>query len=279
MEKKVWARGYVLLLMALMAFSGAVRAASETNLIRVTADPWCPYNCNADDARQGFMIEIARAALALSGYALEYQTVNWARAKKMVLSGEVEAIVGMSRTPENISAYVFPKFPLGKSRICFFKLNDNDWQYQSPESLNDKTVGWINDFGVGADGTLNEWRKKNWETKNISILSGDNVHERLMKMLSAGRIDTFVEDQSVISYSLKKIGFDQSISNAGCIKHIDWVYLAFSKEFAEADEWAKAVENGVNVLAANGKLDAILASYGLTRDSWLTENWQEVKFE
>ena len=89
----------------LICMSGETSQRSLT----IVADPWCPFNCKPDHVQQGFMIDIAREALALSGYTLNYQITNWARAKLMVQRGEAEGIVGMARSSRTEPLYLFPE--------------------------------------------------------------------------------------------------------------------------------------------------------------------------
>lgn len=240
------------------------------NTIKVAADPWCPYNCDSTAEHQGIMVDVARAALALSGHRLDYSIINWARAKAMVKVGDLDGIVGMSLSPDSQALYVFPQTPLGLSQLCFFKRAEDNWTYGSVPSLQDKYVGWINDFGVGGDIDLDQWVKDKKGDSHLVLFAGNEVHKRLISTLLAKRIDTFIEDRNVIAYQLKQKDIADKVKIAGCLESFDQVHLAFSPKVNGAKQWAIDLDAGVKELQRTGELAKILDYYGLTPETWLS---------
>lgn len=244
-----------------------VDAVKPLNIIRVAADPWCPYNCEPGYAQQGLMIDIARAALKRSGYVLNYQIINWARAKQLVVKGELDGIVGMSREGKTETLYHFSKTPLGWSQTCFFKRTDDPWAYQSTQSLEGKVMGWINDYGF-TNLEIDQWVKARKGTPEIATVSGEKVHHSLFQMLLAKRIDTFAEDLYVVQHKLRKDNLAEAISVAGCAPEKDEVHIAFSLKSPHKDAWASALDEGVKQLRESGELARILGHYNLSLEQW-----------
>lgn len=240
---------------------------THSKVIRVAADPWCPYNCDPGQEQQGLMIDIARAALKLSGFILDYQIINWARAKKMVIHGQLDGIVGMSREGKTETLYHFSKTPLGWSQTCFFKRADDPWTYQTTQSLDGKVMGWINDYGF-TNPEIDQWVKANRNTPAISTVAGDKVHDRLFTMLLAKRIDTFAEDLYVIQHQLRQNPAGETITVAGCAPEKDEVHIAFTMASEDRHAWSKALDDGVKRLRDNGELARILGHYNLSLDQW-----------
>lgn len=176
------------------------------------------------------MIDIAREALALSGYTLNYQITNWARAKLMVQRGEAEGIVGMARSSRTEPLYLFPETPLGESQLCFYRKVGSTWHYSDTGSLQDRHFGWINDYGFGNLPGMDDWIKAHLHTDQVLAVSGENTHQRLFSLLLIGRIDTFAEDRNVITYALHREQLSDQIEVAGCASAVDSVYLAFDKQ-------------------------------------------------
>lgn len=269
----------VLLALAILACSGCTQEESShqndveapftksPDTIQVAADPWCPYNCEPGHAHQGLMIDIAKAALKRSGYTLNYQIINWARAKKMVENGQLDGIVGMSREAVTETRYHFSNTPLGWSQICFFKRADDDWTYQSTASLEDKTMGWINDYGF-TNQAIDQWVKARRNTSAISTVAGVEVHHSLFQMLLAKRIDTFAEDFYVVQHELKQDALSDAISVAGCAPEKDEVHIAFSLLSPHKEKWAEALDRGVQEIRTNGVLERILQHYNLSLSQW-----------
>lgn len=242
-------------------------AAADSLRIRVGADPWCPYNCIPGTERPGVMIELAREALALSGYVLEYQTVNWARAKIMVQSGELDGIVGMAYTAKSKELYFFPGRPLGESQICLFKRQLDDWHYRGIASLDSKVFGWINDYGFSTD-PLDAWVKEHKNTPQVLTVAGKDTHMRLFKLLQLKRIDVFAEDRAVIAYELYQSGLQNEIVQAGCIEQIEDIYIAFSLASEHKEKWAEALDSGLDKLNQSGRYLEIIQKYGLSSENW-----------
>ena len=70
---------------------------------------------------QGLMDDVAREALALSNFKLNFKVINWARAKEMVKSGLLDSIIGMSKDHTTPKQYYFSNTQLGESQPSFFK--------------------------------------------------------------------------------------------------------------------------------------------------------------
>ncbi|GAB1623039.1 hypothetical protein AAOGI_30890 [Agarivorans albus] len=214
------------------------------------------------------MVDIAREALALSGFELNYQTLNWARAKQITQTGELDGIVGMSSSINSQRLYYFPKTPLAQSQICFYRRADDNWQYQSIESLAKVKFGWINNY-LFASAPLDSWVEEHIDTRQLVNITGKNAHRRLLRLLEIKRIDTFAEDRNVVAYAIKQQGLENEIKIAGCLPQVDKVYLAFSLQAEQKEVWAKALDRGIIQLQQMGKLQPILSRYGLTTEAWL----------
>ena len=250
-----------------LVFCATIKAAPK--IISVGADPWCPYNCAPNNEHQGLMVDIAREALAISGYQLKYEIINWARAKKLVRAGKLDGIIGMSRTEKSDQLYHFSNTPLGHSQICLYRNADEEWLYQSTASLKKRTFGWINDYGFSS-APLDKWVKDHKKTNQVVNVAGKDAHHRLFKLMKLKRINTFAEDRNVIAFELKKSGLENTIKIAGCLKSVDKVHLAFTLKSDQKQAWVKALDSGVDQLYKNGQLDKILSFYGLSKETWMS---------
>jgi ABC-type amino acid transport substrate-binding protein len=172
---------------------------------------------------------------------------------------------------EQSTPYQFPKTALGVSETCFFRRVSDQWEYKSPQSLASQTMGWINDYLFGDNTGLNDWVTAHKGTSQLLTVSGTVTHPRLFKLLLTQRISTFAEDRYVISYKLKKLGLQDKIAVAGCTGPIDKVCVAFSQKTGRGEMLAKALDDGVEKLRRNGRLAAILKTYGLNEDSWVPQ--------
>ena len=259
------------LLLTFALLAAAPAQADDNRKVVIGADPWCPFICPDNKQHQGLMVDVAREALAATGYDLEYRNINWARAKKMTRSGALDGLVGTANLGPEKSPYDFPETALGVAETCFYRKAENDWTYSSPASLNDQFMGWINDYGFDPSSGLNEWIERHRGTSRVLIVSGTSTHPRLFKLLLGNRISTFAEDRYVTSYKLKDLGLLGKIEVAGCTTPKEKVYVAFSQKTGRGKALAKALDEGVRILRENGRLKKILAYYGLTPETWMSE--------
>jgi polar amino acid transport system substrate-binding protein len=237
-------------------------ASADSKVINIGSDPWCPFVCDIEPNHQGLIVDIAREALALSGFKLNFKLINWARAKQHVKVGTLDGIIGMTYNKKTASQYFFSKTQLAESQTCFYKRKNDEWQYQSLASLGNRTFGWINNYGYSNE-LLDNWIKLNKKTDKILTVAGLDTYPRLFKLLSLERIDTFAEDRNVIAYELKKAGLDRTVKVAGCLPSIDSIHLAFSLKAEQKKVWANALDIGVQGLKKSGRFYEILAIYGL----------------
>lgn len=71
-------------------FSFTIEITNADN-IEIQADEWCPYTCQPNSDREGYLIDIARTIFEPIGHKITYVTTPWNRAlnqaKNMKTSG------------------------------------------------------------------------------------------------------------------------------------------------------------------------------------------------
>lgn len=235
------------------------RAEAEKRILLV-ADPWCPHNCKAGDAQEGYMVEIAREAMAEAGYTLDYRNYSWARALRMTRQGDFHAVVGALRT--DAPDFIFPDVAQGRASIALFTHPDNDWAYNGIDSLKNQTLLAINGYSYTAE--LDKYIEKNRENRErIWILSGADPMQRALSLLEQDRTDIFAEDDYVVSWAVRNDPELDRPRRAGLIKEAQ-SYIAFSPALDSSTELARLLSEGTQKLIENGRVDAIMESYGLT---------------
>src|SRR5690349_12435671 len=79
--------------------------------IKLTSDLWCPYACEPNSDKPGFMVEIAKEVFSSKGHTVKYELLNWARAIKATRIGRFDGIVGASRS--DVQDFEIPKMAAG----------------------------------------------------------------------------------------------------------------------------------------------------------------------
>ncbi len=246
----------------LMTFSWRLEAQVRDKVIKMRSDEWCPYACDPKSDRPGFMVEIAREVFSKKGFKIDYDVMNWARVVSDVKTGAYDAVVGASRA--DVKGFVIPQVPTGILTNYYWAPKNSKWTYKDVSSLDNVTVGIINDYSYGDE--VDDLVKK--RHKSIKEVSGQDPLFRLIQMTETGRVVAFVENPVVLEYNMKKLGKDNSIFKivSKNLANDPDLFIAFSPANPKSREYAKILDDGVLEMKKNGKLKEILERYGLS--SW-----------
>ena len=127
-----------LALVVLLAVTSVQAVEKERKSLVIAGDYWCPYNCNPESERQGFLVELARRALYIYGIDVEYRMMPWSQALEEVGSGKVDGIVGLSNPKGKKLAST--ELPLDYSLSVAFTRVDTDWTYDGISSLRGRKI-------------------------------------------------------------------------------------------------------------------------------------------
>ena len=231
-------------------------AWSRTLLL--VADPWCPYNCTAGSQREGYMIDIARAAFAYEGYTVEYREMPWNRALLEVEEGRHDGAVGAFI--EDAPHLIFPKTNLGYSSQSFLTRQDSDWKFKGLESLEKTHLGYIQGYSYGKE--MDDYLETT-SPERVTALHGVKALEQAFGMLVAGRVDAIIDDTYVLLTQMEKMKLQPLVRFAGVASVANPVYIAFSIDENGGQELADAFDRGMKKLRDENGVAPILAKYGL----------------
>ena len=247
------ARGCMLVL---LAWAGLARA--ETLVI--AGDIWCPVNCQPGSERPGIFVELAREIFTEAGIEVQYKALNWARTLQMVRRGELNAAVGAG--VEDAPDFLFGATPVASSRSCFFTLPDSTWRFNGTASLAGQRLGVINDYSYGDE--LNTYiALHHGDSERIQIAAGDTALALNIGKLTHGRVDVVLENAWVMQAMLASQGRAGDLREAGCRAPDVPIYLAFSPVLESSPRYVAIFEQGLQRYRANGRLQALLAAYGV----------------
>lgn len=245
-----------LILSTLMSFLSPVVMAETISL---RADLWCPYTCDPNSDRPGFMIEIAREIFEPAGMKIDYQNLNWARAITEAREGKVSGIVGAAHA--DAPDFIFPKMYSALNSNFIWAHKKSIFNYKNVSSLEGKKVGVINSYSYG------EEIDKYVLEKNPSyiVVSGEDALLKMVKMTEAGRLNAFVENPFVLNFLLKDYPHlqNQFVPVSKNVVLDQKLFIAFSPKKAESSKLAEMMTKGMGQLRKSGKLKKILDKYGL----------------
>lgn len=234
--------------------------------IIIAGDNWCPINCVEGSDKEGYMIDIAREAFALSGHDVNYIEIPWTRAVGMARKGEIDAVVGAFRG--DAPDFIFPQQPLLKiSPSSLFATSDN-WQYSGLPSMNKVILGTIKGYDYGSELNMYINSLVATDSDKIVQLYGNNAVERNIQFLLKNRIDVFVESEPVFWYQVNRLKIEQKVQKVGEVSPAEPCFIAFSPNRDNSSLLAKQLDKGLKQLLANGRVGSIANKYGLPASSY-----------
>lgn len=229
--------------------------ASET--ISFRSDYWCPYICNPNSDKPGYMVEVLRKVFEPQGYKLDIQLQSWVKAIAATRTNESNALMGAS--PIDGPDFIFPKQPLGLMRNAFFVRRDSKWSYQGAASLAGQKIGVINSYtyGEGIDPLIKQ------KHTSFYVVSGKQPLESVVRMAHTGRLDAFVESPDILPHTTAQTKkYLRHFRFAGWVEIAEpELYVLFSPKNPKSKVYAQILDEGITKLRASGELKRILDRY------------------
>ena len=246
-----------------IALAAAFCASSErasADVIELRADPWCPYNCEPGSDRPGFMVEIAREALAMFGHEINYETLNWARSLRKAETGEIAGVIGA--IPEEAPSLIYGA-PIAPYVDAVAVQRGTMLDVMSAEGIEGLRVGAIN--GYEYYGAMRDYIDAHRDDRTlVQFMSGDNALEKNLRKLAAGRLDLVAEVRSVLEYTIAELGMDAQFEIVDT-SDVEEVYIAFSPANDRGTTYSRQLSEGLERLRASGRLEAIMGKYTTSR--------------
>lgn len=252
---------------SVLALAGTSPAAwSQDEALRIVAPAhWCPLSCEAGRGRDGFSVDISRAALAREGVRIEYANLPYKRALVEVRTGaSADAVLPAMR--DEAPDFVFAAEPAAILQYCFFVEKDNPWNFNGIESL--QGISFVASAGYRY-GEAMDAHIASYHGVKVSLLTGELLPDRMIRMVLAKRVDAMLDDVSLVGHALGAIQDRDGLRQAGCISETFPSFLAISPARPDAAELARKYDRGLQALRESGELRSILMRYGV-------RDWDEV---
>lgn len=244
-----------MLLAAAAAVFVAPSATAAEAITVVAPDFWCPFSCKAGAAQEGFTIDILRAIFVPLGRPVRYHNLNYARALVAVRAGRYTATSPTYK--DEAPDFIFPSTPISRNRYCFYTTPDSHWQYKHAASLAGQRVGIVQGYAYGKE--IDQAVAQGLAAFEVNY--GEDLSYRLARKLMLGRLDSFVEDENLINYTMARHA-DVRLRQAGCAP-VSYSYFALSPALAESRTLAREFDEGIARLHESGQLERLLKPYGL----------------
>ncbi len=230
------------------------QAKSET--IILTADKWCPFNCEPGSNKQGYMIEVAKTVFERKGHNIDYQVHPWIKSIESVRNARATALVATTKL--DAPDLIYPEKSMGSNKDCFYVRTQDKWEYNTLSDLKDRKIGIAEAYAYNP--LLSTYFSEN--SKQTTIASGSDPLKLNLERLDNKTIDTLVENPFVFNYITAQEKIRDKYEEAGCTDDND-LYIAFSPKNPRSKEFAKMLSDGIEELRKDGTLDKIISKYAL----------------
>lgn len=224
--------------------------------IILTADKWCPFNCEQNSPKMGYMIEVAKIIFERHGHNIDYQINPWIKSIENVRKGKATGLVATTKL--DAPDLIYPAKSMGNNKDCFYVRAKDKWEYNSVDDLKGRTIGIVQAYAYSPE--LISYFNEN--PKQTSMATGTDPLSINIKRLNDKTIDTIVENPFVFNYITSLNNTRDKYEEAGCTDDQD-LYIGFSPKNPRSKEFAKILTEGIEELRKDGTLDKIIAKYSL----------------
>ena len=254
-----------------------LNSACFGEVLNIVTTEFCPYVCDPkkEGGFNGFVIDIFNTVFKKNGYQVKYEIQPWARALKTFNDnkGYFDGLIAATKIhPIDKNIAVFPKTEICMYTHKFYTAKDSPligkWKYNGLKSLSNIKLSGIKGWSY-CNAEITKYINEAPEPKVYSMY-GEDLLPRNIKMLFRKRVDIYIENEFMMSYLLyneKKVGKPYAdnivvIDSVPVDKGMGESYPVFYKDNT-GKKYAELFTEGVKELRANGKMDEILAKYGL----------------
>lgn len=245
-------------LAVLLLLSVTFNVSADT--LRVRADPWFPMNGQPDVELPGYMIELAKAVFEPRGVKVDYQVMPWSRAVQQTREGYFDCVVGAYKS--DTRDFIFPEEHWGLDSPQFFVATGDNWRFNGDlNDLADRKVGIIADYFY--EEAFDDYAKQN-QGLSFQFMTGSDPLKKNIQKFMARRIDTLLESHLVMKAKLQQMGLRDHFKSAGQLIPPVEMYIACSPALESSQQYVKWVDETTKAMKQDGRLERLLARYGLT---------------
>lgn len=226
--------------------------------VELTADPWPPFNAEADGTHPGYMVELARQLSAPLGVEVSYVPRPWSRAISEVKAGRSSCLIGA--TPVEAPQFSFPRHSWFDSVYLAYVVAGDPWRYRDPSSFTGRMVGLVAGYDYGE--VLASYQRSA-AAGSIHREYGEQSLATNIRLLLQGSLDVVVENDQVMAYRLAQMGLTGQVRSAGSMGPPTPLFIACTPGDERLGNWLQAVDEGYQQALSDGRVEALRRAYGM----------------
>jgi polar amino acid transport system substrate-binding protein len=232
-------------------------SAMAAEALRLVADPWPPFN-DQNLLNNGLASDLVSTALARAGYPTTYAEVPWARAVQGLQRGTYDVVVSAWYADDRATFGYFSQ-PYLINRIRFLQRKGSAIQFSQLSDLYAHSIAVVRGYAYGSQFDQDNQLHK-VEVGGFAMGA---------RMLHARRVQLTLEDEIVARYHLRRELVElkdeleflpQPLSENG-------LHILVSRQHPQHRQIAKAFNQAIEAMRADGSYAAIFQRHGLVVDS------------
>lgn len=223
-----------------------------------------PYEfVDSNNNFRGFNVDIIRAVAIELGLEIELIPNSWEDTMELLKAGEIDAIQGMTITPERDKIYDFTDEIVINSQNIFVLQNTGN--IASIDDLKDKKVA------IQAKDVTKEILSG---ISNISIIEKVNQQEALQALLS-GEVDAYVGNRLTGIYYVQSFGLTESVKIVGVPLYSTKYSIAVQSGNSEL---LQLLNSGIRAIKDNGTYEKIYKKWFGEAIPDISQKWRKLLY-
>lgn len=211
----------VFTLFLVVPFSNAASDSKPVFLLGVEAVNYAPYLYKKNNEVVGIEVDAIKAVLNKMGFNVKIKQANWSKLMLNLLSGKIDGLANVFRTPERETFAYFPQEAVSIQVQGLVVPADSTFSWSGNISqLSGLTMGAVKgaSYGPSFDYGVNA---------NVVRLSTSDL---VLLNIAEGKLDLAIEDWAVLCSRSKTLGIADKIRLLSPPINQEKTYLAFSKK-------------------------------------------------
>ncbi|MGF1740065.1 transporter substrate-binding domain-containing protein [Vibrio profundum] len=245
---------FIIIIVCCLLIGWSPHSIAKENSILFVTSPYPPFS-GKDLPNQGFLVELTKQSMNKVGYNVAIRFAPWARAVKLVESGEADAVIGAYFTKER-TIFGLYSLPLFTSRDILLVRKDSD----VPKRI--KNLEELDHYSI--DVVRGNSHGPAFDNSELLYITNSNTYIQSINKLLKKRVDIIAIPEPSAIYvmnhhftnqknQLQKISPPLS-SNA--------TYALFSKKSPNAKQYVDDFNTGLEMLKQDGTYDKIMRAAG-----------------
>ena len=227
-------------------------------------DIWEPYQfIDIGEQDRGLDIDIAEATAELMGCELEFQQATWVDLLYDMQSGDVDLLMGASKTAER-ETYAYFSQGYRDEHFVLFVREEDQRQYSDMSLIDilesDKRIGIVDSYYYGDEFQEYYIQRRDDDSGNGAEFVSAMMGEFNLVRLLDHDIDGFLEDRVVGHSLIRRKGLSEYIAPADIELSSGSVYVMFSKESTDED-LVETFNQALDELRESGEYEQIMSRY------------------